>query len=256
MFKVNELVVLKNDPNQIVFVINDVQKTKVFLFGYIYRIQVIADVDKIELASEQLIEKEKRILNRTFEKTIAKKNRLTSKAIFGTVLHIDSDEKFLESCMELYKEMKVHAWGIHLKEKDIKNVIDELLNDVTPDIIVLTGHDYYNGKDKREISNYENTPKYIEAVRCIRKRFNNDSVIVIAGACCSNFEALIANGANFASSPKRIHIHTYDPAIIAIKCATTSCNQVVDFNNIIKYIENGRDAFGGIETKGKMKLLL
>ena len=53
MFKVNELVVLKNDPNQIVFVINDVQKTKVFLFGYIYRIQVTVDVDKIELASEQ-----------------------------------------------------------------------------------------------------------------------------------------------------------------------------------------------------------
>ena len=70
------------------------------------------------------------------------------------------------------------------------------------------------------------------------------------------FESLIANGANFASSPKRIHIHTYDPAVIAIKCATTSYLQNVDFNQILKYIENGKDAVGGIETKGKMKLLL
>ena len=94
MFKVNELVVLKNDPNQIVFVINEVLNTKVFLFGYIYRIQITTEIDKIELANKQLIEKEKSILNKTFEKTISKKNRLISKAIFGTVLHIDSDEKF------------------------------------------------------------------------------------------------------------------------------------------------------------------
>ena len=130
------------------------------------------------------------------------------------------------------------------------------MNEITPDIIVLTGHDYFNGKDKKDLSNYENTQKYIDAVRIIRRRFNNDSIIVIAGACCSHFEALIANGANFASSPKRIHIHTYDPAIIAIKCATTSCNQTIDFNSMMKFIENGRDAYGGIETKGKMKILL
>ena len=81
-------------------------------------------------------------------------------------------------------------------------------------------------------------------------------VIIIAGACGSNFEALIANGANFASSPKRINIHTYDPAVIAIKCATTSCNKTINFESVLKYIENGRSAYGGIETKGKMKLLL
>ena len=116
--------------------------------------------------------------------------------------------------------------------------------------------DYFNKKDEKDLNNYENTSKYIKALRIIRQRFNNDSVVVIAGACCSHFEALIANGANFASSPKRIHIHTYDPAVIAIECATTSCNQTVDFNNLIKYIENGKNAYGGIETKGKMKLLL
>ena len=42
----------------------------------------------------------------------------------------------------------------------------------------------------------------------------------------------------------------------AIKIATTSCNKIVDFRQITKYIENGRDAIGGVETYGKMKLLL
>lgn len=256
MFKINDLVVLKNDPNKLIFVIHYINDDEVILFGYIYRIQITSTVNDIELANNEQILKENQILSKSFERATSKKYRHSSKAIFGTVLHIDSDGKFLECCLNLYKEMKVHAWGVHLKEKDINKVIDSLLDDVTPDIVVLTGHDYFNGKDDKDLLNYENTQKYIDAVRSIRKRFNSESVIVIAGACCSHFEALIANGANFASSPKRIHIHTYDPAIIAIKCATTSCNQVVDFNNVIKYIENGRDAFGGIETKGKMKLLL
>ena len=171
-------------------------------------------------------------------------------------MHIDSDEKFLESCLNLYKEMKIHAWGAHIKEKDTPNALTKILNEITPDIIVLTGHDYFNGTDIKALSNYENSKYFIESLRIIRQKFNQDSIIVIAGACCSHFEALIAGGANFASSPKRIHIHTYDPAVIAVKCATTSCNNNVDFNQILKYIENGKDAVGGIETKGKMKLLL
>lgn len=256
MFKINDLVILKDDPNKMIFIINKIETDNVFLFGYIYRVSIVTKIDMITLASDELIEEENKIVLKSYNRIVRQKNRITKKVVFGTVLHIDSDDKFLKSCLNLYKEMKVHAWGVYLKENDICKVIDNLLDEVTPDIVVITGHDYFNGKEQKDLTNYENTNKYIDAVRLIRKRFNNDSLIVIAGACCSHFEALIANGANFASSPKRIHIHTYDPAIIAIKCATTSCNQIIDFNNVLKFIENGRDAYGGIETKGKMKILL
>lgn len=256
LFKINDLVVLKDDNNKIVFLIKNINNDDVLLTGYIYRILVTTKINNIEMAEEELILKENNLLKKQFDKTVNYKQRKIKKAIFGTVLHIDSDEKFLKSCIKLYNEMKVHAWGVNLKEKDISKVIDNIIDEVTPDIVVLTGHDYYNGKEIKNIDNYENTQKYIDAIRIIRRKFNSDSLIIIAGACSSHFEALIANGANFASSPKRIHIHTYDPAIIAIKCATTSCNQTVDFESILKFIENGKDAFGGIETKGKMKVLL
>ena len=97
--------------------------------------------------------------------------------------------------------MKIHAWGIHLKEEEIYKYIDNIISEITPDIIVLTGHDYSNKKDDKDLNNYENTNKYIKALRIIRQRFNSDSVIVIAGACCSHFEALIANGANLFINP-------------------------------------------------------
>ena len=46
---------------------------------------------------------------------------------------------------------------------------------------------------------------------------NRDSLIIVAGACQSHFEALLRAGANFASSPARILIHALDPLCIAAK---------------------------------------
>lgn len=178
------------------------------------------------------------------------------KALFGTILHIDGDETFLNSCVSLYKELHIHSYGVAIKEKDVYLAIDSILDDISPDIIVITGHDYFNGKDKKDINNYENSKSFCEAIRKIRRRFYKDDVVIIAGACGSCFESLIACGANFASSPNRVNIHAYDPAVIAIKCATTSNKQSVNFEDCLKYIENGREAFGGIETNGKMKLML
>ncbi len=256
MFEVNDLVQLNNENSNIVFKIININDSEVILKGYIYRIQIKSNLNDLKLASQIDVEKENELLNKSFRRTIKVRNKINSKVIFGTILHIDSDKEFLKNCMDLYKEMKIHAWGVLLKESNIKKYIKKILTEINPDIIVLTGHDYYNGKDITNINNYENSTNYIDTVKLIRQIYDKDAVTIIAGACCSHFEALIANGANFASSPKRIHVHTYDPAIIAIKCATTSYNQTIDFNNVMKYIENGKDAYGGIETKGKMRILL
>lgn len=254
-FKVNDYVLIKKEP--CIYIITEINNGIASLKGFTYRIKTTASLEELEYATDKEIEKEKdksESMIRNFKKNSFTRNN--NRLLYGTILHIDGDEEYLNSCMQLYKEMNIFANGVYLKEIDIKNKIEDLILKLTPDIVVITGHDVYNGKGIKEIKNYLNTTHYMDAVRCVRKHFNADSVTVIVGACGSHFEALIASGANFSSSPKRINIHTYDPAIIAIKVATTSSNQNVDFNQTLKYIENKKDAFGGIETKGKMKILL
>lgn len=255
--EVGNLVVLKNDESSIIYKIIKIEGNEVYLKGYTHRVKLIVLIDEIKLAEENKITNEDKVASR-YQKHANQSSRQKTvrRPIFGRILHIDGDKEYLDSCLDLYKEVGVHADGIYISEDKIKDKIEELIEYLTPDIVVITGHDIYNQKGIKELKNYENTTNFMEAVRKIRKHYLADEVCVIAGACGSNYEALIASGANFASSPKRINIHTYDPAVIAIRVASTSINKVIDFESCLKLIENGRDAVGGIETKGKMKIFL
>ena len=254
-FKIKDYVQLKNEPD--IYIIEEVISDEVLLKGLTYRNMISTKVDNLVLANindvNQILDNQNKVINK-FKTSSLQRN--PNHLIYGTILHIDGDKEYLDSCMSLYKEMNIFANGIYIKEEDVKNKIEKLILELTPDIVVITGHDLYNGKGLKDIENYKNTKHFKDALRIIRKHFNQESMSVIIGACASHFEALIASGANFSSSPKRINIHTYDPAIIAIKVATTSINKIVDFEQILKFIENKKDAFGGIETKGKMKILL
>ncbi len=254
MFEVGDKVVIINDVDNYIYKVKDIFE-KVCLIGVNYRLIKYVQEQDIRLATKTEIEEE--LAKNARIKDLMVKNKVrSSKAIFGRILHIDGDKEYLDSCLGLYAELGIFAEGLYLPEKQMHKYIESLILQVTPDVIVITGHDAYNGGDKNIMDSYENSEYFIKAIRLIRKHFSIDNVVVIAGACGSHFEALIASGANFASSPKRINTHTYDPAITAIKVASTSINKMVDFDNILKYIDNGKDALGGVETKGKMRLLL
>lgn len=255
MFNIGDLVVIINDSNNYIYKIVEI-KDLVKLIGYSYRLIKFVNIDEIRLASSEDIELEKRTTEKIKKNLTSNFKIRKTKTMFGRILHIDGDKDYLESCLNLYKELGIYAEGVHLSEKEGPLKIEKILLEVTPDIIVLTGHDVYKGDNKASLDSYENSKYFVKTIRIIRKHYLLDSVVIVAGACGSHFEALIASGANFASSPKRINTHTYDPAIVAIKVASTSINKMVDFDNIIKYIDNGRDAIGGVETKGKMRLLL
>ncbi len=254
MFKTGDLVVIINDEEKRVYKIKEIEE-KCCLVGYSYRLVKHVDKDLIRFALEEEIKKEENS-NQKLKKQIEDANKVrSSKALFGRILHIDGDKEYLDTCIELYKEIGLFAEGVHISEKEGYLKIKDILLQTTPDIVVLTGHDAYNGKDIKSLDSYENSKYFIKTIREIRKCFSLDEMVVIAGACGSHFEALIASGANFASSPKRLNTHIYDPAIVAIKVASTSINREIDFNNVLKFIENGRGAIGGIETKGKLRLL-
>lgn len=247
-----EKYIIKNDVPLIVYEKIKQDGSSVLLKGYTHRIIRKISIEEIEEAKDELVSLEENSL----KKYLSINNNIRgNKLLFGTILHIDGDKDYLNSCKSFYKKMNVFAWGLFIKEKEIKNKILNILEEVSPDIVVITGHDAFNGKDKKDLNNYENSLVYIDILRTIRSKYNKDDLVVIIGACSSHYEALIANGANFASSPGRINIHTYDPAVVACKVATTSCNKIVDYDSIIKHIIDGKKAIGGIETKGKMRIV-
>ena len=92
---------------------------------------------------------------------------------------------------------------------------------------------------------------FVEAIRRARLyQDDKDSLIIFAGACQSYYELLLASGANFASSPKRINIHALDPVYIASLIANESVRNYVDVEEIINHTSHKQNGIGGIDTKG------
>lgn len=145
--------------------------------------------------------------------------------------------------------------GIKENEEEIPYKIRDLLEEYNPNIVVITGHDaYYKRKgDIDDLNSYKNSRNFVEAIKEAR-RFENshEKLIIIAGACQSDYEELIKAGANFASSPKRINIHALDPAIIATKMSLSDVTQDIDLKGILEHTKYGKDGIGGIKTKGTM----
>lgn len=180
-----------------------------------------------------------------------------SRAIFfdvpGRVLHLDGAEEYLDLCMSLYNQLGIKAEGIHIPEKDQAASVPGLLKAYKPDILILTGHDgIIKSRDGyTNLNNYHNSKHFVEAVREARKyEFNKDNLIIFAGACQSHYEALITSGANFASSPKRVLIHAFDPVFVVQKIALTPITRVTSIYEVIDSTITGAEGIGGIETRG------
>lgn len=257
---IGDYVFINNDSSKCLYRIVDMHNENnillCLLYGVYYRISLVENINNLILATHEEVE----FLNNEDEKyyrNIIKRaeRNFKQKYVVGKILHIDGDNEYLNKCLELYKEMGIYAFGKCISENKMSVDIGKYLLEINPDVVVITGHDLYNNKGIKDLSNYTNTQNFMNVVKEIR-RVKQNSCVVIAGACQSNFEALIAAGADFASSPKRINVHTYDPAIIAIKAATTSFTKIIAGEEIYKYIENGKDAYGGLQTYGKMRLII
>ena len=254
MFKIGDYVSRISHNHDVVFKITEIKDGIYRLIGIYTRL--IADANETDLI---LVDKltlqsfDEKVSNRI--KNIFKLSR-HKMHMTGKILHIDGDKVYLDKCLELYEKLKLPAYGVYMDESLIKEHILELIDKLDPDIIVLTGHDAYNQKGIKDLDNYRNTNDYIDAVKLIRKHYSKDHIFIFAGACQSNFEALMAAGANFASSPKRVNIDAYDPAIIAIKAATTPFTNIISLEEIKTLIDNQKQGISGVESYGKMRLFL
>ncbi len=255
LFNVGDYVTRNSHNNDMVFKIIDVSDGVAYLKGVNIRLYadsemndlaMVDSVDNLEEEDRNLIKKVNSDLNF---------NRSEYFYLPGSILHIDGDQDYLNKCLDFYKEAKLRAFGLKMPETNISNKIQEYLLELRPDIVVITGHDAYyrNLGDSNKLDNYKNSLNFVNAVREARKyERSQDKLIIIAGACQSNYEELIKAGANFASSPKRINIHALDPAIIASSIALSYKNKDIDLIKLIEKTKYGSDGMGGIITAGTM----
>lgn len=172
----------------------------------------------------------------------------------GKILHLDGDKKYSEKSIRYYKSLGLNAIVKNIPENRQAQFIPSLLEKYKPDILVLTGHDGMIKKNTgfNDIYNYRNSRHFINAVREAR-RWSKDGrdLAIFAGACQSYYEAIMSEGANFASSPGRIMIDFIDPLIIAERIATTENTKYLTIQDIKDELRDGEEGVSGIGTMGK-----
>lgn len=236
-FKIGDYVTRKKYNNDILFRIDKIIKNKYILSGVDLRL--FADSNESDLVLSGY-SNDNDSLN-----TIEINNENDYNYLPGKILHIDGDKNYLKRCMDFYNIQKIKCFGYVIDEKNIKNEIINLIKKHDPDIVVITGHDSFT-KNK-----YRNSKFFIDAVKKIMNNYSN--LIIIAGACQSDYIGLIKSGATFASSPKRINIHALDPAIVASIISKSESNKIIDIKKLLSSTKCGSDGFGGFVIFGSMK---
>ncbi|MGL5378682.1 sporulation peptidase YabG [Clostridium sp.] len=283
---IGDLVVRKSYDKDITFKIIDIREDEDGNPVYILKgisIRIIADSkkDDLEKVDDNFIGKKEKILNTRVSSAIKKAISLrgdteamkcienrgnknhkasTDKNLMfgrpGKILHVDGDSQYLETCLKVYKQLSLEAVGVSISEREQPEKILELVKEVKPDIVVLTGHDgvLKTTDDYLNLDNYRNSKYYMEAVRLLRNYNSSyDELVIFAGACQSCYECMLDAGANFASSPNRVLIHCLDPVFVCEKIAYTRIDKVVSITDVIDNTITGIKGIGGLQTRGKYR---
>lgn len=270
MFRVGDIVARLSHEQDIFFRIDQIQvnydgERTAFLKGI--NLRLLADASFSDLVCKTPLEVA--YYERRDDKMIYQKiNKLTKQRkagpenkyeffeIPGRVLHLDGDQDYLDQCIKTYRQMGLEAKGICKSEFEQPKIIRKILEENPTDILVLTGHDGFISikKDFHSMESYRSSRYFVESVLEARRfQQNRDNLVIFAGACQSNYEAILAAGANFASSPKRMLIHAFDPVFIVERIAFTPTDQIVSVKDILTHTITGTDGIGGIETRGQMR---
>jgi spore coat assembly protein len=275
---IGDIVVRKSYNKDVTFKVIDIKedngKYNVILKGINIRIIADANIEDLEMADEESGSKDK-ILNTRVKEAIKQamilrgdlrdkvekspKIKAKNELMFGRpgkILHVDGDREYMETCLKVYKQLSLDAVGRAIAEEDQPKVIVDLVREVKPDIVVLTGHDSVlkDPRDYLDLDNYRNSKYYLESVKNLRNYNSSyDELVIFAGACQSCYERILDVGANFASSPNRVLIHCLDPVFVCEKIAYTRIDKVVSITDVIENTITGIRGVGGLQTRGKYR---
>lgn len=222
--------------------------------------------DKVAAYWRQVMLKSGEMIRRSFERRGKDESLVHSRQAVGDietfelpgrVLHLDADSDYMDLCAATYRQLGVPHNAYHIPEDQQPTRVTALLKKHSPDILVITGHDAYQKekKDFKSLNSYRSSRYFVQAVIEARKyEHSRDDLVIFAGACQSHYEALLGAGANFASSPERVLIHTFDPVFIVERVAFTPVHQPVELRAIIEATITGYPGIGGLDTRGKFRM--
>lgn len=246
MIKIGDIVSRYKYNNDCLFKVVDIKDDIYYLSGLNIRLCASTNIDDLKL-EDNVREDDSDIVNNIRDNY--ENFRDDFFFIPGKILHIDADKEYLNRCLKFYKELGINAYGIYSEEEDLYKKITKYLNDIKPDIVIITGHDAFNKNNNI----YKNSDSFVKAIYKSREYEKSyDKLKIIAGACQSNYEELIKAGATFASSPKRVNIHALDPAIIASSLALTENTKEIDLIETLNKTKCKSDGIGGLKTYGCM----
>lgn len=222
------------------------------------RTQYELTTKKLEAESYRLFRQDyqKLRLKREYTATSGYRSGTTFFEMPGRVLHIDGDPHYLKKCLNIYEKLTVPVIGKYMREDQMPELVPQLVRQIRPDILVLTGHDAYmkNKGTEEDIKAYRHSGHFIRTVKEVRYIVPSlDQLVIFAGACQSHFEMLIRSGANFASSPTRVNIHALDPVYLVSKISFTSFMDSVNVWDALRNTLTGTDGMGGVESRGMLR---
>lgn len=220
--KIGDIVVRKSYGRDITFKVIDVRekngRENIILKGINIRIIADSTIDDLEPAEEEDSGTQDKILNTRVSEAINKaisirgvfrdkaekspKIKNKDELVFGRpgkILHVDGDSDYMETCLKVYKQLYLDAVGKSIPESEQPGVIVDLVKEIKPDIVVLTGHDSVikDPKDYLDLNNYRNSKYYLESVKNLRNYNSSyDELVIFAGACQSCYERILDVGAN------------------------------------------------------------
>ena len=279
--EIGDTVVRRSYGKDISFRIIDIKETEqgktIILKGISLRLLADSPVDDLEAVKENYSGEKDAMFNRRVNSAIksilanrgidvrsskvSKTGKVqTSKDLVfgrpGKILHVDADPEYLEVCVKVYKQLGLDVEGRVVSENNQPSKVVELVKQVKPDIVVLTGHDSMlkGVQDYTDINNYRNSKFYVDAVTELRNiESSYDELVIFAGACQSCYEKILDSGANFASSPSRVLIHCLDPVFICEKIAYTNIEKIVSIQEVLENTITGIKGIGGLQTRGKYR---
>lgn len=240
-------------------------KENAILKGVTYRIKADAPIEDLCIINkkeamkiiEQCDLRSFEMFQQAEKQATCKRNRTEVRT--GLILHLDGDKKYSQKSLAYYKKIGLRAIVKNISENKQPGVVYRMLEYYNPDILVITGHD---GMIKlqtgyNDLYNYRNSKYFIQTIKEARRydEKRKKDLVIFAGACQSYFEALIAAGANFASSPARILIEFLDPLIVAKNVATTDNYKYITIDDIAEELRDGKKGVGGLGAYGKKSII-